>query len=383
MALIASCQISGAMPRWALRTPSMAIVAASVVASATDSATLVDGFRLAVKDAVGEAGASLRASKRPSNAAVAILPISGDEDGWLAGQLKIALTDAGKTCVEGKEDPMWDAILKEITWDARKEDILDAATLDKFGKLKSAQYLLYGFVRRLSASERHVLVELELHASCIATKQHVWGGTFARRHQVPGSDPNGGIDIPSAVRTALIDGIRAKVSKSLANSSKIGAVKRVAILPIAGDVDQYSEGLFRDVLSSSSVTPVNLDVTTRAEARFALREGPGSADAIAYGALRDMGASLVETKVDGTKIYAARMELQLWIEKGVTREILWSDTVRFSKEFAVGPRGWWDILCNYVPVLRSYPSLIVWIPLGIVVALVALVMFLKAVTRVR
>ena len=362
---------------------SMAIVAASVVASATDSAMLVDGFRLAVKDAVGEAGASLKASKIPSNAAVAILPISGDGDGWLAGQLKIALTDAGKTCVEGKEDPMWDAILKEITWDARKEDILDAATLDKFGRLKSAQYLLYGFVRRLAASERCVLVELELHASCIATKQHVWGGTFVRRHHVPGSDPNGGIDIPSNVRTALIDGIRAKVSESLAKSAKIGAVKRVAILPIAGDVDQYSEGLFRDVLSSSSVTPVNLDVTTRAEARLALREGPGKADAIAYGALRDLEAKLVETKVDGEKIYSALMELQLWIEKGATRDILWSDTVQFSKEFTTGPRGLWDKICHFVPFFAEHPSSVVWLPLAIVLGLIVLWLFLRSCTRVR
>lgn len=339
---------------------------------------------LALKDVVGDAKASLAASpKVPADKAVAILPFSDDKSGQVVGLLKNALTDAGKTCVEGKEDPMWNAILKEIEWDERKEDILDAATLDKFGKLKSAQYLMYGCVRRLSVTERHALIELELHISCISTKQHVWGGTFVRRHHAPGADPKGAVEIPSEVRVALIDGLRAKVAESLGKSQKLSGAKKVAMLPIAGDIDQYAMGLFRDVLSKSSVQPVNLDVTTRAEARFALREGPGKADAIAYGALRDIEAKPVETQATGEKTYAALMELQLWIEKGTTREILWSDTVQFKKEFTVGPRGWWDKLCHLFPSLKESPAQIVWVPLAVIIALIVIAMFLRAMTRVR
>ena len=340
---------------------------------------------LALKDAVAEAQASLaQAGKVQPGEPVAILPIANDSGAQVAGLLKNALTSAGKTCVEGKEDPMWDAVLKEIEWDERKEDILDPKTLDKFGKLKSAKCLMYGCVRRLAASERYVLVELELHISRVATKEHIWGGSFVRRHFAPGANPDGRVDIPSEVRQALVDGFRAEVAKSLAASPKLASVKRVAMLPIAGDRDQYAEGLFRDALSRSAVTPVNLDVTTRAEARFALREGPGKADGIAYGVLRgDIDADLVETRADGQKVYRAQMEMQLWIEKGATREIVWSDTVRFSKEFTVGLRGWWDRLCSLFPTLREHPGRIVWVPLLILVGLIALAMFLKAVTRVR
>lgn len=356
-------------------------LAAGAVRAEIDAGEL---WTLAVKDAVGEAQSSLAASKDiPSGKPVAILPLAGDESDFVAGLLKNALTSAGKTCVEGKEDPMWDAILKEIEWDERKEDILDAATLDKFGSLKSANYLLYGCIRRQSSSSRHVLVELELHVSCVATKQHVWGGSFVRRHYAPGTDPDGAVDIPTEVRAALNDGVRGKIAESLAKSPRLGAAKKVAILPISGDVDQYVGGLVRDVLASSSITPVNLDVTTRAEARFALREGPGKADAIAYGALRDLGARLVETKPTGEKTYSAVMELQLWIERGATRDILWSDTVRFEKEFTTGPRGWWDRLCHCMPFLAEHPSLIVWIPLAVLFCLILLFMFLRATTRVR
>lgn len=345
-----------------LLTLVLAVASVSMAYSEIDADELVN---LALKDAVNEAQASIAASKVPADRPIAILPLGGDGSGPVEGLLKKAITAAGKTCVEGKEDPMWEAILKEVAWDERKEDILDPATLDKLGRLKSAQYLLYGSVRRLATSERYVLIELELHVSCIATKQHIWGGSFVRRHYAPGVDPKGAVDIPSDVRVALVDGIRAKVSESLSKSTRLASVRRVALLPIAGDVDQYAAGLFRDVLSASSVTPVNLDATTRAEARFALREGPGKADAIAYGALRDIESKLLETKATGEKTYSALMELQLWIEKGTTRDILWSDTVQFAKEFTTGPRGWWDRLCHLVPLFRDHPSAVVWIPLAI------------------
>ena len=338
---------------------------------------------LALDDAVSAVRSSLAGSASvPDGKPVAILPIAGD-DGSVIGLLKNALTSAGKTCVEGKEDPMWDEVLKEIAWDERKEDILDASTVDKLGALKSAQYLMYGSLRRLAASRRYALVELELHITCIATKQHVWGGTFARRHYAPGDDPSGAVDIPPKERIALVDGVRAKIEASLKKSEKLGAVKKVAILPMSGDLDRYAEGLLRDVLSASSMTPVNLDVNSRAEARLALREGAVGADALMYGVLRDVSASVVETKPTGEKTYSAVMEIQACIEKGATREILWSDTVQFATEFTDGPRGWWDALCRMMPVLSDHPSLVVWIPLGVVIGVLLLLKFIRAATRVR
>ena len=339
---------------------------------------------IAINDAVADAQKSIAASSQiPSDKPIAILPLSGDGNDSVLGLLKSALTSAGKTCVEGKEDPMWGEILKEIEWDERKEDILDPDTLDKFGKLKSAQYLMYGCVRRVASSERYVLVELELHISSISTKEHVWGGTFVRRHFAPGAEPDGALGIPAEVRLALVDGVKAKLAASLAKSAKLGSVSKVAILPVAGDIDQYAEGLFRDVLSKSSVTPVNLDVTTRAEARFAVREGGGKGDAIAYGALRDLSAKVVETKPTGEKTCAATMELQLWIERAATREIVWSDTVQFVKEFETGARGWWNRLCAVVPFFADHPTAIVWLPLAVLFGLIVLMMFFKAMTRVR
>ena len=66
---------------------------------------------------------------------IAVLPIASDESGLFGDMLRISLTTAGKKCVTGKEDPVFAEIVKEITWDAYKSDILDEKTVSKFGKL--------------------------------------------------------------------------------------------------------------------------------------------------------------------------------------------------------------------------------------------------------
>ena len=149
--------------------------------------------RAAFIDAAKDAETGLRTAAIPSGKSVALLPVAGPlgED-WMAGLLQNALTAAGKTCVVAKHDPAFAAILKELEWDARKEDILDSKTIDRFGSLKSAQILLSAVVTvaQKTAKDdevRCVFVELELHAIEIATKKHLWGGVFAKRRYLPGS----------------------------------------------------------------------------------------------------------------------------------------------------------------------------------------------------
>lgn len=338
----------------------------------------------AVLDVTRDAQATLAAAPIPVGKAVAVLPMSGDTTkGSVRALVKSALSAAGKTCVEGKEDALVDEIVREIAWDERKEDILDASTIDRFGRLKSAQYLVYGGLRRVAADRRYVLVELELHATEIATKRHVWGDVFSRRLYAPVPDPDGLIDVPTEVRAMMREKFRNALAASLKKNPRLEAVKRVACLPITADIDQYVAGLVRDVLSASAVTPVNLDVVTRAEARFALKESPGKGEAILYGALRDVSATLKKKDILKRMTYDGQMEIQLWIERGATREILWSDTVSAHEDFVRGPNGWWDLLCAYFPSLEARPWLLVLVPLGVLIGLIVLFRVLGSLTRVR
>ena len=110
-------------------------------ASANSYAFLADDdARQAVYGALDKAIPALKSAPF-GNRTIAILPMKAGHS-ILAGRLKNMLVQSGFVCVEGKEDPMWDEILKEIEWDERKDDILDPATVVKFGKLKAAHILM-------------------------------------------------------------------------------------------------------------------------------------------------------------------------------------------------------------------------------------------------
>lgn len=192
-----------------LRFLSAAIAAAAVTAGAQDSAapavadaqrpapvvseeTTGETFSLKERDLIrglaGELAASLRESAVPTDAPLAILPIVDDRADFAYGLFKIAATDAGRNCVEGRNDPMWETIVNETGWNLRKGSVgvLDEATLTSFGKLQSANLLLYGNIR----AERTFFglfsrIEAELHVSSVNTKQHLWGRAFVRQEPFP------------------------------------------------------------------------------------------------------------------------------------------------------------------------------------------------------
>lgn len=358
----------------------VAAMAASQLAFA-QAAKIDDNFRQAVQGAVADAETALKdVSAIPGGEPVAILPIVGDAGGMVAGQLKIALTRAGKTCVEGKEDPAWEAILKEIEWDARKVDILDPATIDRFGKIKSAKVLMYAFIRSARRTDRFSFFEMELHATSIATKKHLWGGVFAKRYYVPNPAVEGLADIPAALRDVMRGKLRDRIAASLKETGKLAGVRKVAFLPFAGDTANYTADIMRDAMTRTDMTPVNLDIATLGEARLALRDQPGQADALIYGSLRDLSIARKDTAPHEKK-YELAVEIQACIEKA-TREQLWSDTISVTEAYEP-ETGWWSVVCTYCPYVRTCPWLLVAVPIVLLLGLWLFVWLIWAHVRVR
>lgn len=315
-----------------------ALFAVTMSVFAADSHPFSEDERQALQGAVDKVQAALKkADALPAAEAIAILPIKGD-NGSALSLLKTAVTDAGKTCVEGKEDPMWDEILKEIAWDERKLDILDPVTVDKFGALKSAQILLYGELIKTKTDES-VLVELELHATRIKTKQHIWGGVFDNRY-FKSKDVKGISELPGSLRAILREQMATRIMKSIAAQPKLAKIKNLAIVPLAGDEDKYVTYIVRDAIARTKIISRDYDTETRAETLGILRDKPQSSDAYLFGAVRDLGvflvsekeASLVGEDVSATSVeravaYIAKAEVQLCIEDPITRDQLWSDTI--------------------------------------------------------
>jgi len=359
------------------------LAALQVTFAQSDNAQLRDALRNAGASAI----ASLVAADCSSGQTIALLPLGNDTSAILAGTLKAELSSHSLNCVEAKQDPFFDEIMKQIEWNERKEDILDAKTITTFGKLQAGKLLLYGWVRQAEVSNRHAYAEIELHLSSIATNQHLWGGTFIGRTYLD-QGVEGIISLDEYSRENLRSVFEA-AKNSLAASSKTNKIKRVAIVPLAGDIDRYASILAEGMFSTlPSISPANVAVNTLAEAIELLRAKPETADAILYGAVRDLSTYLVKEDALRGDTYRYNAEVQLRIQTP-DGEILWSDSkaasvdVHDSRTIIEESTNWVIKLLNKI---ANNPIGLLKILGGIVILLAILStfrMFLRSVSRPR
>lgn len=284
------------------------------------------------RQAIGKVGmdvqAALQKSGIPKNQPIAILPLANDPEQYVAGMLKNAVTAAGLPCVEGRDDPFWNQVLAEVEWSERKADMLDPATLTKFGKLKAAKLLLYGVVRDMSFSGAKGFVEIELHISAIETKQHLWGQTFARRFYVA-KDMMGVVALDEASRKVLAKVFEQGLESLQKTPAAMDVKKSVVLVPLAGDVDRYVTQLTERMLTKTGkLTPREQDAQTLAQAKQLLRDEPQAADAILYGAVRDLSRQVKVKETADYTIDRLFAEVQLKLVAAKTGDVLWSDTLR-------------------------------------------------------
>jgi hypothetical protein len=297
-----------------------------------------DEVRQAVYNALDQARPVLKSAPFGTRT-VAVLPFRGDKSELFVGKLKNMLTECGFKCVEGKEDPMWNEIIREIAWDERKDDILDPATLIKFGKLKAAQILLYGRVVALDRNDERVYVEIELHAADLKTKRHIWGGTFAARFY-RNKDIQGIVVLDDGLKSLLKENF-AEVGKSLQSrefSGKLAGIRSVAVIPLAADIDEYITGLAIEALAATSHQPMRPDIPSLTQLRLLARSDKMPADGVLHGAVRDLRrtnhpAVAVDEKTmrESCTVHA---EIQLFLEDPKDGMILWSKTVTIAKTFS-------------------------------------------------
>ena len=349
----------------------LAAATLSLRAPAAASAPFSEDERQAFAAATqGDVVSSLKALDLPASTRFSVLGIAGDRDAAIAGYLKIAVTDAGKTYVEGREDPMWDAVVKELGWDEQKAEagLLDPKTIDKIGSLQATDVLLYGTVRACAKTENRVFVELELHATEVKTKKHVWGGLFAKRWYAPGADvPKGLSELPTAVRDQLKREATAALVESLKAQPKLSLVKSVVLTPLAGDDDRYCTYILRDGIVRTDLTAKELDLASLQGARATFRDVPAAAgDAVVYGAVRQLGWYDTPGPLDLFTKIDVQVDFQAAIERNDTHDVLWSDTIQSFDAFYVWNWAKIALLC-----------------VGALVVLALVGKFLKAVTRVR
>ena len=298
-----------------------------------------DESRQALYNTIDQASESIK--KAPfGNKTVAILPVRGVSpqfSSMLVHRLKNVVTKAGFNCVEGKEDPMWNEIIKEFAWDERKDDILDPATVAKFGKLKAAQILLQCKILTIDKNPDRIYAEIELHATDIITKQHIWGDNFACRFYV-NKKLEGIVDLTNDQRMLLKKNFEVAYSSmiSAAFSDKLANVKEVTVIPLAGDVKQYMTGLALEAIARTKMIPKNPMIPTLSLVRSTARDKKLESDAIFYGSVRQLSRSLKESYTSKDKQYrvdhyTVEADVQLFLEDAKTGNVLWSKTITFSE----------------------------------------------------
>ena len=335
-------------------------------------------LRLCAADIQASLRAALAKGVLTKDATIAILPVKRDADAYAIGVLKIATTGAGLQCVEGKEDPLVAEIFKEIEWDERKDDILDAETIAKFGKLKAPKLLMDSVVRETSGGNGRGYAELEVHIFSIETKKIHWNGVFARRfYSAP--DVVGLVDLDPNVREAIRESFDRTVT-ALKSSAKLKSTRTIAIVPLAGDLDRFITGLAESMISKTQLLPKQLDIATLGEARALLRDNPQAADAVLYGAVRDLSRKTLNTYPDRVE-YQISSAVQLTIQDSKTGNILWSELIE-ARGKDVATLSWWDMTKRYGPFVLA-GKWYVLVPLIAIAGVFVLLAFFWMMRRAR
>ena len=294
-----------------------------------------DNSRMALNGALANTRAAM-ANAPFGKLQVAVLPIGNDLNNYVTERLKNIVTECGFDCVEGKDEPMWDEILREIAWNIRKDDILDARTLVRFGQLKAPQVLVYGKVSNLTRTSERVYAEIVLHATDVRTKSHIWGGSFAYRFY-PADNVKGVIDLDMRMRQLLKNTFGKAEEDLKIKATNFRNIKTVTVIPLAGDVDHYMTNLAIAALTNAGLSPINPRIPTLSMAESAIRDKQLSSDAILYGAVRDLSIVKKETKFDWQKKTKSiheicNADIQLTLQVTQAQTILWTGNITISEE---------------------------------------------------
>ncbi len=136
-----------------------------------------------VKDAGNEALEELlrsMLSKSDLPKKFAILPLERDVDGdYFTMQIRNYFTNLGGQNgyeLYTRNDAQWNQILDEIKWGDQYGDTMDAATVQKFGRIQGVQGLIMGHISSISKDEKgEPVVRVTVQAFEVETGKQLWG----------------------------------------------------------------------------------------------------------------------------------------------------------------------------------------------------------------
>ena len=147
-------------------------VAALLLLAAGASASEDETIQRALDQAIARIGEDLSGVSADSVKHVAVIPVRGDADGYATSGLESAVTHT-KFALFTRSEATWDDLLKEIEWGDRREDVMNPATIQRFGKIEGVDAILYGRIWDRSVNLWSVLgrVRMSVHLADVETGQ--------------------------------------------------------------------------------------------------------------------------------------------------------------------------------------------------------------------
>jgi len=107
---------------------------------------------------------------------VAVVPLRADmQDGYVTSILKSAVTRTPYSLFT-RSDETWDKLVAEIEWGVRKEDIMDANTIQMFGRVKGVDAILFGQVwsQEMNMWSLRGSMKMSIHLGEVETGKILW-----------------------------------------------------------------------------------------------------------------------------------------------------------------------------------------------------------------
>ena len=131
--------------------------------------------RQAIDQAIGQVAQSLDNTDFPGVKSIAVLPILGQDSDYATTVLQNAVTDTHYKLFT-RDDGVWKTLLAEIEWGVNREDVMDAATIQKFGKINGVSAIMYGRVWDSSVNMWSIRAraKVSVQLASVETGQVLW-----------------------------------------------------------------------------------------------------------------------------------------------------------------------------------------------------------------
>ncbi len=352
------------------------LLTALVLAVTPVSADLNRALDQTIDEVAKEAAKRLKETAFTDVSTVAVLPLWGDCPDETKAYIVRTIQDqiiGGKYRVMERTDAAWDNLLSEIDWSDLREDIMNQATLQQFGRIVGCDAVVYGTVRECKtyAATNQAVTRLSLTMGVVETGEAKWSSGEIKRVKVMPPPLTPVTDVDPALARA-VNGATQKAAESLQAQAPVLEGRNFVVFPFQGkDEDGYVRGVLHSQFTKLGAHPVHASIAEWQEYLVANSQNAQSVDAM-RGFAKEGGHNAVlygtvtERTVAGKK-YKAVVRFTVTMVDTETGQSIWSPGEVTGEAWL----DWRDIIGQAV----SDP--IAWVVIGLLVLLIIWTSFKK------